>query len=256
MLILSAITILRNIFLSSLALMLCFSGVENQSHVIREIQCREESLMSKQITYTPTGQLATVVQPGDSGVYSYTGDSILLRRYFSDNNSSILHLYRTDALGRVMSEMVYDEKENPLTSSTFVYTLDGHLDFIHTKNLRTNTVFRFVFSYVNGDPVKMEVHLNEQLLRTFHYSYNEGYKNLLGLSQEVPGFPIFHALNGDSPIGKPSTHLLKERIVIEANQDTTEHVVYLNKTAADSTLATQTVKNLTTGSVIHYDYRY
>jgi hypothetical protein len=102
----------------------------------------------------------------------------------------------------------------------------------------------------------MEVHLNDELLRTFHYSYHEGYKNLLGLSQEVPGFPIFHALNGDSPIGKPSTHLLKERIVIEANQDTTEHVVYISKTSADSTLATQTVKNLNTGSVIHYDYRY
>lgn len=236
--------------------MLCFSGVENHPRVIREIQCREENMMSKLITYTPSGNLASVVQPGDSGVYTYSGDSILLRRYFSDNNSSILHLFRTDALGRVMSEMVYDEKEIPLTSSTFVYTLDGHLDFVHTKNLRTNTEFRFVFSYANGDPVKMEVHLNEQLLRTFHYSYHEGYKNLLGLSQEVPGFPIFHAQNGDSPIGKPSTHLLKERIVIEANQDTTEHVVYINKSSADSTLSTQTVKNLNTGSVIHYDYRY
>ena len=247
---------MRYLLFVALPFLFCLAGTGKQMQPVSSIICREEGFINKAITYSRSGDVLSFVQTGDSAAYEYVGDSIIVTRYFSEDSSMVLQVYHTDGFGRIRTEQVYDTQLKPLSHSKFVYSADGFLSGVEAVNQRTGATFRFLFTYAEGDLIMMEVMLNEELLRTFHYTYDANRKNMLALSQEVPGYPVFSAEDAHSPFGKTSTHLLKEKVIIEANQDTTGHEVYINKTDADGRLVSQVMKDMRYGTLLHLEYMY
>ncbi len=247
---------MRYLLFVALPFLFCLAGTGKKVQPVTTIVCREESFINKAITYTKSGDVLSFVQTGDSCVYEYAGDSILLRRYFSEDDSKVVQVYHTDGFGRISTEQVYDHDSLPLSRSQFVYSADGFLSAVESVNQRSGAIFRFLFTYADGDLVMMEVYLNDEHLRTFHYKYDADRKNTLALSQEIPGYPVFTAKDEHSPMGKPSTHLLTEKVIVEANQDTTGHQVFHNRTTTDGRLVSQTMKDLRYGTMLHLDYMY
>lgn len=252
----SVIYFIRNLLLIITAIIAFLSCSEKPVALVREVRCQGDALISKRMTYTSSGEMASLVQPGDSGVYTYSEHRIELRRYFSEDSSTILQSYTTDELGRIRNEQIFEKDSVLLSTSTFEYTDDGQLDLIHSINLRTNAEFRFLLAYQDEDPVKMKVFLNNQLLRTFYYRYDPEAVNLLSLTGEISGYPVFSVLNGDSPLGKPAAHLLLERIVVEANGDTSEYITYKNQIGNQSELQSILMKNELYGTTMYFEYNY
>lgn len=181
---------MRYLLFVALPFMFCLAGTGKKHLPVKSIVCREEAFINKAISYSQSGDVLSFVQTGDSCVYEYAGDSILLHRYFSEDNSKVLQVYHTDAFGRIRTEQIYDHDSLPLSHSKFLYSADGFLIAVESKNQRSGAEFRFLFTYAEGDLVMMEIYLNADHLRTFHYKYDSGRKNNLALSQEVPGYPV------------------------------------------------------------------
>jgi len=199
------------------------SEIANASNQVHYITYGSNPDVEKWYEYNEKGDITRQAIAKDTIVYEYADHKIIKKHLDKKLNWLATVIYNTDKSGRIISSLLYDEKDQEISKYKFEYNGEGYLSKTTQDVKMSGATYINEFIYENSNLKEViEYNSEGQYIAKYAYEYFADLSNSINI-------PFHHMIDDVFPnerLGKMNRNMVKQMSNISKEGDTLSLVKY------------------------------